>query len=649
MSATAADAADRRPMKGALFGAARLASHARKLARRHVTVPSSRPRWISRRDRGPLLSRLDATGKVLIAARDTLAEASAAGADVGPAGAWLLDNFFIVLEQIPEIRATLPAAYYRELPKLAGDGPRAGFPRIYDVVVELIAHTDGRLDEGSVSRMITEYQRVTPLTLGELWAIPAMLRMGYLESVRRMALRAARDVADRASADEWVSRLLAATLSGDVTSGLSAFVHRGPDLSPAFLTRFLQQIRSRRSDFTPLLWLEQWVAEDVMSVEDAAQRSVQELALTQLVMANSIASLRLVTSIDWMGFVEAASVTEAALREDPAGTYAAMTRATRDRYRHAVERIAKGTNLDEPSVAQAAVQASSDAAATEANPRARHVGYHLVGDGRHAFERACGFRAGAARRVREKVLQHPARSYFGGVAIAVGLAIAALVTPLRLASPAERSFGWLVVAVLLVLLPAADAAVAIVHQLVNLFVPASRLPRLDYEHAVPEADRTAVVVPLLLGSVDAVAGAISHLEVQYLANRDPQIRFALLSDLLDSPTQHAAGDEAIVEAAVAGIRALNAAYGNRDGDGGPRQTILHSICCIGRADGTRLTTCGWGGNESAASSSSSTSSSAERPMMLSRSRKATCRGCAVCATSSRSTPTPSCRDRVPRR
>ena len=139
--------------------------------------------------------------------------------------------------------------------------------------------------------MIAEYQRVTPLTLGELWAIPAMLRMGYLESVRRMALRAARDVADRASADEWVSRLLAATLSGDVTSGLSAFVHRGPDLTPAFLTRFLQQIRSRRSDFTPLLWLEQWVAEDVMTVEDAAQRSVQELALTQLVMANSIASL----------------------------------------------------------------------------------------------------------------------------------------------------------------------------------------------------------------------------------------------------------------------------------------------------------------------------------------------------------------------
>jgi len=258
LNATTADVLDRRSMKGELFGATRLGAHARKLARRSTIAPVLRPRWFRRPDRGPLISRLDATERALTAARETLAAASAAGADVGPAGAWLLDNFFVVMEQLPEIRAMLPAGYYQDLPKLAGDGPRAGFPRIYDVILELIAHTDGRLDETSVSLMIAEYQRITTLTLGELWAIPAMLRIGYLESVRRMALRAARDVADRASADEWVSRLLA--LHASDGAGLSTFVNRGPHLTPAFLTRFLQQIRSRRSDFTPLVWLEQWVS-----------------------------------------------------------------------------------------------------------------------------------------------------------------------------------------------------------------------------------------------------------------------------------------------------------------------------------------------------------------------------------------------------
>jgi cyclic beta-1,2-glucan synthetase len=337
------------PIRGELFGATRLAKHARALARRHAIAPSEKPRWYERKEPGPLLSRLDATEKALIASRDALTRASAAGAEVSPAGAWLLDNFFVVLEQIPEIRTLLPPGYYRELPKLAGEGALAGYPRIYEIVIELIAHTDGRLDEPSVALMMREYQRVTALTLGELWAIPAMLRMGYLENIRRMALRVGGDIADRASADEWATRLLRATSTADSAESLLAFVHNGPSLAPAFLTRFLQQIRSRRSDFTPLLWLEQWMAEDVMTVEDAAQRSVQELALTQLVMANSIASLRSVPSVDWIAFVETASATEAVLRGDPSGTYATMTRATRDQYRHAVERIAKGSGHDEPT------------------------------------------------------------------------------------------------------------------------------------------------------------------------------------------------------------------------------------------------------------------------------------------------------------
>jgi cyclic beta-1,2-glucan synthetase len=555
-----AAAGERLPRGGELFGAKRLTEHARTLARRHEIAPMPRPGWFKRRERGPLLSRLAATEKALIIARDTLARAAAAGAMVSPAGAWLLDNFFVVLEQVPEIRATLPSGYYQELPKLIGEGAWAGYPRIYEIVVELIAHTDGRLDEPSVALMMREYQRVTALTMGELWAIPALLRMGYLENVRRMSLRAARDVADRALADEWVLRLIGSKPSEDATGGLPAFVHHGPALTPAFLTRFLQQIRSRRSDYTPLLWLEQLVAEDVMPVEEAAERSVQELALTQLVMANSISSLRSVTSIDWMALVETASATEAVLREDPSGTYVGMTRATRDRYRHAVERIAKGARQEEPAVAAAAIRAARTAAASRGlDAREAHVGYHLVGEGRWALEREVGFRGAPSARLREWLLANPSPFYFGALCGGTLLALAALVTPLAFTSLEHTGMACLFAALVLALLPAADAAIAVVHQAVMLVVPPHRFPRLDYELAVPERDRTTVVVPLLIGSVEAVERALEHIEVQYLANRDRQIRFALLSDFLDSSFEMEPGDDAIVEAAVHGIRALNAA------------------------------------------------------------------------------------------
>jgi cyclic beta-1,2-glucan synthetase len=544
-----------------MFGATRLAEHAQALARSHTVARAGRSSWIRRRARGPLLARLDSTEAALIAARDTVARASASGADVSPAGAWLLDNFFVVLEQVPEIRATLPPAYYQELPKLAGEGALIGYPRIYEIIVELIAHTDGRLDEASVALMIAEYQRVTELTIGELWAIPAMLRLGYLENVRRMALRAARDVADRALADEWVSRLLTAESPEDATGGLWSFVHDGPALTPSFLTRFLQQIRSRRSDFTPLLWLEQWVAEDVMSVEAAAQQSVHELALTQLVMSNSIASLRSVASIDWTEFVEAASATEHVLRDDPSGAYPAMTRATRDRYRHAVERIAKGGGGDEPAVATAAINAArASTIANGAGRRESHVGHYLVGEGRREFENSTGYRRAPSVRVRDWILKRPSLVYFGGVSMATALAVGALLTPLRFAAAGSVTVALFLVAFILALLPAVDAAIAIVHQLVPLVVPPDRLPRLDFSRAVPQDDRTAVVVPLLFGSVDAVAHALEHIEVQYLANRDPQVRFALLSDFLDAASESTPDDEAILAAAVEGIRTLNLAY-----------------------------------------------------------------------------------------
>ncbi len=509
-------------------------------------------------------------------ARDTVARASAAGTEVSPAGAWLLDNFFVVLEQVPEIRTTLPVGYYQELPKLDGDGPFAGYPRIYEIVSELIAHTDGRLDEPSVTLMIREYQRVTALTLGELWAIPAMLRMGYLENIRRMALRAARDVDDRALADSWVSRLLGVQDAADTTGGLSAFVHRGPRLTPAFLTRFLQQIRSRRSDFTPLLWLEQWVAEDVMTVEDAAQRSAQELALTQLVMANSIASLRSVARIDWTAFVESASATESVLRGDPSGTYGHMTRATRDRYRHAVERIARGTGQPEPVVADAAIVAARASAATSGpGVRESHVGYHLVGDGRRAFERVAGYVGSPGARISDWVLAHPGPCYFTALVACAAVVLTLLVAPLVVTGLGSAHGVWLVAALLFALLPATDVALAIVHQAVNFFVPPARLPRLDFERAVPERDRTTVVVPLLVGSVEAAAQALAHIEVQYLANRDPQIRFALLSDFLDAPAEIEPSDEAVTTALVDGIRALNVVHGGDTETHDPPFYLLH--------------------------------------------------------------------------
>ncbi|MEP6618145.1 MAG: glucoamylase family protein [bacterium] len=552
---------------GELFGSDRLARHGRRLARKQKIVEVQRgPRP---RGRGPLLTRLDAAERVLAHVHGVLARGATDGKPVSPAAEWLLDNFYVVQEQVREVRATLPSTYYHELPKLVGPGPFAGFPRVYEIAVELIAHTDGRLDPALLELMTQNYQRVTPLNMGELWAMPAMLRIGFLENVRHMALRAAADLADTEEADRWVERLLAASdATGDALGrALQDLINSPPLFTPAFLTRFLQQIRSRRADFTPLLWIEQWIAEEVMSVEEAVQRSTQQLALTQLVMANSIASLRAVGNIDWPTFVETASATEAVLRRDPAGVYAGMTFETRDSYRHVVEHLSRRAAVAEHAVAAAVVAA---AAAADPSSREAHVGHYLVDEGRRAIEQQIGCVIATGEKLRRLAKERAALVYFSALGLTLAGTLALLLDPL------EGATGvGIVGALLLAIGPAADVGVAIVNQLVTVLLPPDRLPRMSFKLGVPSEHRTAVVVPILLGTVAAVEEALEHLEVQFLANRDPEIRFALLGDFPDAPVEHQPGDEDVIRAAVEGVRALNASYLEQGEQGGAPFYYFH--------------------------------------------------------------------------
>jgi cyclic beta-1,2-glucan synthetase len=549
-----------------LYGVGQLAQHARELAHRHQLLVSGTRRVRRRSGHGLLLARLAETEHVLYEVRTLLLDASARGIDVTPAGAWLLDAFFIVIEHGREVRASMPQGYYHQLPKLES-GPYRGYPRIYGIAIELIAHTEGQLDQQNMELMIREYQSVEPLTLGELWAWPVMLRMGLLESVRRTALRTKRDVMDAARADAQVRRFRNASSDDErLRRELADFVAHPPEMTAAFLTRFFQQIRVARADFTALLWLEQWIAEDAMSVEAAVQRSTRRLSLTQLVMANSITSLRTVASFGWNDFVESMSATEAVLREDPAGFYADMTFDARDLYRHAIEELAKRSQTSEPSVARAAIGLavqgsatldSSRNAASDEHDRIAHVGYYLVGRGRAMLESAVDYRPALGERIARFWRRHPAPLYFGTLALAV-LAMLAIVT---LPLPSGVSWGMRALTLLIAFLPASEIGIAIVNQLTTVFASPDRLSRLDYStNGVPAAHRTVVVIPLLLDSAADARDALDHLETQFLANRDPEIRFAVLSDFTDAGSETLTSDAAIVEAAVESVRALNREY-----------------------------------------------------------------------------------------
>jgi len=582
------------PIRGELLGAEGLAEHARALARQQRVAPVSPRVGPLARGARPLLNRLDETQRILESTRVALSAAVERGGDVSPAGEWLLDNFYVVQEHLREIRASMPRGYYQELPKLAA-GTLTGYPRVYEIAIGLIGHTEGHVEMGNVQLFVREFQRGATLTTGELWAVPTMLRLGLMENIRRMALRTLQRLEEVEAADAWAQRLRESSDAGaaPLATALAAFVSGHPPLTPTFVARFLQQLRTYQTNFTPLVWLEQWIAEDSLSAEDAIARSNQRLALTQVMMANSITSLRTIARLDWSTFVEGASAVEAVLRRDPTGDYPGMTFATRDYYRHVVEDIAKGTGLEERDVAQRTLELAQRAwvalapslsvgegglagsgagmartgdAPADAAPVGRrpgHVGYYLMGEGRALLEASTRFQPRGRLRLHRWALAHADTVYFGGITL---VTIALLAVAFSLIGPSGLVAQLTVL--LFALIPANDIAVSLIHQLITVLLPPRIVPKLDFEETgIPETARAVVVVPTLLGSVEAVKEALEHLEVQFLANRDPHLQFALLSDFTDASAATREGDGAILDAAVRGIEALHARYPSTPGEG----------------------------------------------------------------------------------
>ena len=266
---------------------------------------------------------------------------------ITPAGEWLLDNFHLIEEQIGTAKRHLPRGYSRELPRLAL-GPSAGLPRVYDIALETISHGDGRVDADSLSRFVAAYQSVTTLKLGELWAIPIMLRLALIENLRRVAVRIGTGRAERDLANAWADRMME-TAERDPKSlilVIADMARSTPPMESAFVAELARRLQGQSAALAlALTWIEQRLAESHLTIEQLVQLANQQQASDQVSISNSIGSLRFLSAIDWREFVETNSVVEGILRQDPQGVYAAMEFATRDRYRHATERIAKEGRL----------------------------------------------------------------------------------------------------------------------------------------------------------------------------------------------------------------------------------------------------------------------------------------------------------------
>jgi len=555
------------PIRAELFSVERLEQHAESLAAAQTVTTDSD-------DGRPLIPRVAENGRVLLEYYRATAKAIQEEHAITPAAEWLVDNFYIVEEQLREIRDDLPVGFYKKLPKLAS-GHLQGYPRVFGVAWAFVAHTDSRFEPDVLRGFVSAYQRVQPLTIGELWAVAITLRVVLVENLRRIAERLLLSRRAREAADLLADGLLGTGGQAMVSPASVLREFEKKPLERAFAVQLVQRLRDLDPKVGPVLvWLDERLAAQGTTADEIVRAEHQQQAAMTVTVRNIITSMRLMSEFDWQVFFESVSLVDKVLRDG--SNFADMDFATRDYYRHAIEDLSRGSKHTEIEVAERALHRSKKARAerTDGQPpddRRSDPGYYLISHGRWSFERELDFHVPSRRWILRLYVRAAVPGFLGTIAVLTAVILA---FPLFHAREMGLHTGYLVLLGLLAAIPASDLAIALINRAVTDLLGPRTLARFELKEGIPTELRTFVAVPTLLTSEEGIKEQAERLEVHYLANPDGDLRFALLSDWIDAPTESLPSDEDLLVTAAESIANLNRRHGPPPG-GGDRFFLFH--------------------------------------------------------------------------
>ncbi len=543
------------PLRSEIFSPEQMQSYGKTLSESHI-LSTSRVHFDS------LLGRLEENETILEDVRVMLTAAVVARERIVPAADWILDNFYLVQEHIRTSKRDLPKGFSRELPRLEGSSP-PGLPRVYDIALERISHGDGLVDPETLQGFFDAYQSVNVLTLGELWAFPIMLRLALIENLRRISSRISAEMEIQRKAAMWATRLIARASSDPKSLILliADIARSEPPLVSSFVAEISYKLQGKGSSLAlPLTWIEQQLAETGASIDSLVQAEMQQQAADQVSVSNTIRSLRSLTAKDWKLFVESTSEVEKTLTMDPVSCYHNMEFSTRDRYRHVVEKTAKASRTSEVSVAVFALELAREACETAGGTdRTAHVGYYLVDKGFRLLQKKVTSAQSIAAKIRAFAERNAFPLYGGAILFLTFVLTALFVIEAYLEGIAPGVLALLAIPVFVSL---SGLSVTLVNWVVMLSGEPAELARMDYSDGIPNDARTLVVIPSMFSCTSHIDGLLEALEVRFLANRDDNLFFGLLTDYPDANKKFIPGDAALLSYAQKKTEELNDTYRN---------------------------------------------------------------------------------------
>lgn len=487
---------------------------------------------------------------------------------ITPGAEWLLDNYHVIEKQINDIRNHFPRGYDKTLPRLL-EGPYKLYPRVFHLSLEFITQTDYILDVPLLNAFLEGYQTNSVLHIGEVWALPIMIRFSLLENLRNLSLSMLQAREELKAAEDLIEDIL-----GDETKpGTQILLNLAEKvmLRPDFLTlgagHLIRRLRDRgRKAALTLQWLEERLREEGKDPEEILKTEQRLQAADQISIGNIFTSLRNIGYVDWEVWFEQNCKVEHILRLDPVGIYPQCDFKTRDAYRHRVEKLAKYSGKSETEIASTAVSLSRNYLSLNQNIPDEELKTHMkasVGgyfsqEGLLLLESALGYSPDFILTLTRSIKKNPLPFYLFSIlfftlvpflyAIAYGQSVSL--------------FSWEIPLIaLLTFLPSTDLGNNITQLLVTKITTPNLLPKLNFENGIPEKYKTVVVVHSLFTDRTSAKNTIESTHVRYLGNNDNQLTFCILADLSDAKTEVTDKDEVVISYSKEKIAALNERYG----------------------------------------------------------------------------------------
>ncbi|NSW91494.1 MAG: glycosyl transferase [Firmicutes bacterium] len=546
----------------AILGPEELKNHAVGIARNHIVKKSSSAlSW--------LISRMNSNYRVIAQIYRVLNNDVQKNLPVPPSAEWLLDNFYVIEEEFKDIKQNIPWKSFSRLPVLKS-GYLKGYPRIFAIALEIVSHTDGRIDENTIVGFIEAYQTQKVLSSEELWALAIMVRIALIENLRQICVKMLNTKKQWRKAEE-IGDLIKNNLNRgkeEILWFLNEYVKDGGEIYSSFIEHLVKILKKQGRILLPIIkYIDEKLADQGLKSDDVAAFEHQIQAALQVSIGNSLTSLKLVQSMDWNEVFESLSYVESILRRDPANVYMKMDYKSKNYYRNSVNKLARVCNVSETLIALKALECAQEYAGKEKSPL-DHIGYYILGKGKSLLLSKINCKTEGLRYLGEITKRYPAYFYLGTIVLFTTLITLLLSYYASYATVNKgiQSIFLTLLSAFVVIIPASEIAIALVNFAVSHICSPSLLPKLELKDGIPQEHSTMVIVPTLLPNEKRVNDLLEQLEVHYLANKEKNIYFALVGDFKDAASKNLPEDEKIIEAAIKGIKELNKRYGEEGKD-----------------------------------------------------------------------------------